>query len=121
MTCRILNLWLDDERPEPEGWLRVTSGENAIAVLRQLSGLVHTLSLDHDLGGCVGPRQGYAEPSLLTGYDVAMWLEERACEGDWMTVPIRVQCHSQNPAGRSRIVACVRSMQERREAWEGSR
>lgn len=118
---RLLNLWLDDERPEPEGWLRVTTGENAIAVLRQLSGLVHTLSLDHDLDDHIDTRRGYSEPGPLTGYDVAAWLEARAHEGDWSIVPTRILCHSMNPGGRDRIVACVRSMQVAREVWEAER
>ena len=47
------NIWLDDERPEPEGWLRSKTARGCIARLSMLSVLgvqCDTISLDHDLG-----------------------------------------------------------------------
>lgn len=87
-------LWLDDERPMPEGFdLHVRTAPEAIAEIRK--GGVSMASLDHDLGG---EQNG-------TGYDVAKYIEEAAFNGGLLPIDIRV--HSANPVGRSNIERCV--------------
>lgn len=80
-----MKVYLDDERPTPEGWHRVYTAQEAIAALE--AGGVETISLDHDLG----------PPEAGTGYDVACWIERAAHEGRLATV--EVLFHSANPVG----------------------
>ncbi len=48
----------------------------------------------------------------MTGYDVAVWLEEQAAEHRWEVVPQAIGCHSMNPIGKQRIVQCIKSIQQ---------
>jgi hypothetical protein len=54
-----MNVFLDDERTAPEGWVLVTSPQEAIRLLA--TGNVDQISLDHDLGD-----------TSCTGYDVLL-------------------------------------------------
>lgn len=94
----MINLWLDDER-DPEdpriqelfgaepGMVWVKTAEAAIKRLK--SGAVAWVSLDHDLG------------TALTGYDVAVWMEERAASGELTRLAWSV--HSANVVGAKAI------------------
>lgn len=84
-----MRLWLDDERPAPEGWTHVKTASEAIALLE--SGVVSEISLDHDLG----------PPMFGTGYDVASKIEELAYFD--RIGPLRWSIHSANPVGRARM------------------
>ena len=91
-----MNLYLDDERPLPAGYDRkATTAPEAVALLR--AGGVEALSLDHDLG----------PPEAGTGYDVAVFVEEAAFKWsrgeDGGLPPVKLACHSANPAGAARI------------------
>jgi hypothetical protein len=71
----MIKVYLDDERPAPDGWVRVTTPAQAIALLE--TGEVSHLSLDHDLGDDEG---------IGTGYDVVLWMEEQVFlteRGNW--------------------------------------
>lgn len=94
-----LKLYVDDERVEPTGWVRVSTATNALAILA--TGMVEELSLDHDLDTHVDTRNG--ESRELTGYEIACRLEEQAVAGNWDLVPRVLRCHSTNPDGRKRI------------------
>lgn len=74
----MIDLWLDDERdpehPQIQELFGISSGmvwvKTAHAAISRLkSGDVQSISFDHDLG------------TVMTGYDVAKWIEERACLG----------------------------------------
>ncbi len=94
-----MKVFLDDERPAPDGWTAVRWPEAAIALLAQ--GNVAELSLDHDLG----------DDARGTGYDVLLWIEEQvACAG---FVPPTMRVHSANPAGRARMEAAIASIMRR--------
>lgn len=74
------NLWIDDLRPAPSGWVWVKSSTEAIGVLTVSA--FDAVSLDHDLGGDDTTRP------------VVLWF----CENDlW---PERVHVHTANPVGR---------------------
>jgi hypothetical protein len=89
-----MNIWLDDERPMPEGYdIHVKTAEEAIELLK--SGKVTSISLDHDLG------------QDKTGYDVAKWIEEAAYDG--RLAPIHLVIHTQNVAGRANIAAALQN------------
>ena len=99
-----MNVWLDDKRPMPPGYdVHVTKAAHAIKLLR--CGLVHMISLDHDLGD---------ERTCGTGYDVAKEIEELAHAGKLR--PITIYLHTQNPVGMSNMKAAIESA---RLAWEG--
>ena len=103
MSFLSVSLWVDDERPMPEGFgLHAKYAELAIEILK--SGLsIHRISLDHDLGSSFG-----------TGYDVAKWIEERAYYGELSRIAWSV--HSANPVGRKKIEAALTKADE---YWAG--
>lgn len=86
------NMWLDDVRPAPDGWVQVRSVQEAIALLQ--TGDVRRASLDHDLGD-------YSQFGG-DGYRVVDWMAEN---GVWP--PDGVQVHSANPVGRARIQGVI--------------
>jgi hypothetical protein len=59
-----MRIFLDDERPTPQGWVRALWPQEVIALLK--GGGVTEVSLDHDLG----------DDERGTGYDVVLWVEE---------------------------------------------
>ena len=91
----MIKLYLDDERPTPEGWVRAYTATEAITLLE--AGGVEEVSLDHDLG----------PPEAGTGYDVACWVEQAAYEG--RIPPMRWGIHSANPVGRRRMTSALES------------
>jgi hypothetical protein len=94
-----MKLWLDDERPAPDGWLHVTTPEEAIEFLGD--GLIAEMSLDHDLG----------LSDDRTGYTVAAWLEEAVLVRG-LVPPARITVHSANPVGRARMEQAIKKIQE---------
>lgn len=75
------NLWIDDLRPAPEGWLWAKTSQEAIAAI-DANDNFSMISFDHDLGGDDTSRV------------VVLWL----CEHDdkW---PASAKVHSMNPIG----------------------
>jgi hypothetical protein len=78
-----INIWLDDVRPEPDGWLLAATSSECIELLKQTNGCVNILSLDHDLGG------------IDKGHNVAKFLVEGTIE-----FPKEIYLHTSNPTGR---------------------
>ena len=91
-----MKVYLDDERPTPDGWVRTYHPGETITLLE--TGEVTELSLDHDLGSGCG-----------TGYDVVVWIEEAVALRGF--VPPRIYVHTANPAARERMVAGVRAIE----------
>jgi hypothetical protein len=75
----------------------------AEAVMFLNTNKVEEISLDHDLGD--------DEPN---GYVVATFIEERA--HDWRIRPLKWNVHSDNPVGRSRIIA---ALENANRYWDG--
>lgn len=113
-----MRLWLDDLRLAPPGWTHVHTAMEAIKLLA--AGGVKEVSLDHDLG--MKPPcshcKAHAEAEFNTcdcdchtmepsGYIVAQWIELAAVDGHLTRLEAR--CHSDNPAGRKRIEAALKS------------
>jgi hypothetical protein len=113
----MINLWLDDERPAPDGWVHVKTDAEARVLLAQ--GIVQDASLDHDLGACDDCMRGgdkedwlsrtkYREmPNCIhfgTGYTLICWIEET---GHWPKGSISV--HSANAAGRAKMMAAIKN------------
>ncbi|MFY2788483.1 cyclic-phosphate processing receiver domain-containing protein [Rhodococcus sp. MALMAid1271] len=88
-----MKLFIDDERPAPEGWeLALTSAE-AIAMIDEQGyklAALEAVSFDHDLGGDDTTRP------------VVLWM----CENDYW--PESVYVHTGNPIGEEWLVGMVR-------------
>lgn len=84
-----MKVYLDDERPSPDGWVRCYWPDEVIALLK--TGEVTELSLDHDLGD---DKRG-------TGYDVLLWIEEEVATAYF--APPEIHIHTANPAAASRM------------------
>jgi len=97
-----MKLFLDDERPTPEGWVRAYTAPEAIAMLE--TGKVTHLSLDHDLG----------PDAAGTGYDVCLYVEQRVFElaFDFYNpfIPPVMTVHSANPVGRERMEFAIKQI-----------
>lgn len=90
-----MKLWVDDERPMPEGFdYHAKTAAEAIAMIQQ--GTVTAISLDHDLGGLA---------DYETGYFIAQFIEMAAHNG-WIR-PIEWAIHTANPVGRRNMEAAL--------------
>ncbi len=106
------SLWLDDVRPEPEGWVRAKTAPEAIEFLKTRE--FFTVSLDHDLGYCADCEK-LDNPALQcehvgNGYMVACWLEEAVVTDPTFPVP-KVYVHTQNAAAMPRMVQAARKIE----------
>lgn len=84
-----MKVYLDDERPVPNGWTLVRWPEEAINLL--ITGQVTEISLDHDLG----------DDEHGTGYDVILWIEEAVATTQFM--PPHITVHSANSSARQKM------------------
>ena len=91
-----IKVYLDDERPTPEGWVRTFWPEEVIHHLENDD--VSEISLDHDLG----------DDQHGTGYDVLKWIEEQVYTTDF--VPPRMHVHTANPVARQRMTQAVEAI-----------
>ena len=109
-----MNLYLDDCRPCPEGWVCARTLEKAKELLQ--SGDVEDCSLDHDLGCCAHCEAarcvnssypayytGYCSCKCHeTGYDLVKWMAENKV---WPKNKPTV--HSDNPPGRLNMLSVI--------------
>lgn len=94
-----MKLWLDDMRAPPGEdyyWAKTAADARRACELY----CFNEMSLDHDLGH---PTE--------TGYWFLCWLEAEIRAGR-TPCPKRMSVHSQNPAGASRMIQVVRSIQD---------
>lgn len=91
-----MKVFLDDERPTPDGWRRAYWPSEAIELLQ--TGQVTELSLDHDLG----------DDERGTGYDVVLWIEEQVALHGF--VPPKIVVHSANVSARAKMEAGIRAI-----------
>jgi Icc-related predicted phosphoesterase len=89
----LMKVYLDDQRPAPEGWTLVKTPEEAIDLLK--SHRVTDLSLDHDLG----------LNDDRTGYTVLLWIEEQCATTGF--VPPAIIVHSANAGARNKMNLAV--------------
>ncbi len=102
-------LYLDDERPTPEGWLRAYTANEAIAHIS--TGKLKEVSLDHDLGDLDG--------DCGDGYEVACYIEEAAWLGK---IPrLRWTVHSMNPTGAEKMRMALYSANKAWDDYEAGR
>lgn len=106
-----INLWLDDHRLAPDGWVWARTVSEAKEYL--LTGEVEHASLDHDLGACstcmnglsveewFWKHNGQAMPfcsHVGSGTDLVNWMAEVGC---WPKQKPTI--HSLNPVGAQRM------------------
>lgn len=104
-----MKLWLDDERPEPEGWTRAKNVAEAVAQViaaAMRNEVWEAASLDHDLAAEHYETDWVAEYGMygntrgreLTGLDFVDWMINTKT---WpLNKPV---VHSMNPVGRDRM------------------
>lgn len=98
-----IDLWLDDVRPAPEGWVHVVTVHEAIALIK--AGKVRKASLDHDLGlcsPCTAKGSAARNCQCMTGYKLCLWMAEN---GKWPDEKPTV--HSANPVGAFAMRAVI--------------
>ena len=105
-----MNLWLDDVRPAPKGWIWVKTVRDAQELLS--SGKVERASLDHDLGPqplcfhCENESQDcgqcHCHNRHSDGTDLCTWM---AATGHWPAV--KPEVHSANPPGHEHMRAII--------------
>lgn len=95
---RGLEIYLDDERTPPPGWILVRWPEEAIALLMTCQ--VTALSLDHDLGDLDDER---------TGYVVLQWLEEQVATCGFVP-PEEIAVHSANASAAIKMRSAIESI-----------
>lgn len=94
-----MNIWLDDERPMPEGFdTHIKTPWEAIDLLK--TGKVESISLDNDLG-----LFNYAAPN--EGRHVAQWIEQAAFEGTLSRFTVMV--HTANSVARKEICTAIQN------------
>ena len=84
-----MQLWLDDRRRPPFGWVWAKTAEEAILLLD--AGTFDEVSLDHDLGDTTHDPE-------WTGYTVLNHIESRVVWDDSYVAP-KIYVHSDNAAG----------------------
>lgn len=92
-----VKVYLDDERPVPDGWQGARWPEDAIGLLE--SGNVTHISLDHDL----------ADDDRGTGYDVILWIEKAVATRGFK--PPEITVHSANTSAREKMELGIQSIQ----------
>lgn len=101
MTKQPINIWLDDLREAPTGFVRCYWPDEVIDLYKKslLTGeQINCISLDHDLGN---DRRG-------TGYDVVVAIEQSVFDGN--PPPNKILIHSANSAARMRMEAGIQSI-----------
>lgn len=89
-----MRIWLDDERPAPDGWVRCLWPSEVIDLLVAHED-VTDVSLDHDLG----------DDERGTGNDVLLWIEEQVALNGYDPPTLRV--HSANSSAAQKMWAAI--------------
>ncbi len=84
-----MKLWVDDERPAPDGFVQAWTSDEAVLHLLARHSVIEEVSLDHDLGGDD------------TGFKVLDWM---IAEDVWPKV---LTIHTSNPPARKRMLAAA--------------
>lgn len=117
-----MKIWLDDVRDAPDdSWTVARSYGEAIDFL-SYGGNIEAISLDHDIGyEC--RYKGLELNRPFTGYDVALWIENKVND-DVNYFPPKIFVHTDNPVGRANINAAItnikKMMEELYQDWRYS-
>ncbi len=97
-----MKLWVDDMRPEPKGWTRVYTAEEAISIIDDIYP-IEEISLDHDLGDTDHDPE-------WTGYTVLVHIESKVVWDDSYLPPNKIHIHTDNAGVRSKMEAGIASI-----------
>lgn len=93
-----MKVYLDDERPTPDGWVRTYTVAETIDLLKTRQ--VTEISLDNDLGDL----DPYTE-----GFNVLNWLEESVYEDPSFPIPV-ISIHSSNAARAQQMRQVIKKL-----------
>lgn len=99
-----MNVYLDDERPTPPGYVHARWPKDVINLLKTNS--IEILSLDHDLG----------DDQRGTGYDVLLWLEQEVVTKGFQP-PKTIVVHSANVSARQKMESAIRKIYQLAEKF----
>lgn len=91
----MINIWLDDIRPAPEGFIHTKTVESTIRTIIHNTNklnIINILSLDNDLG-----------ENEQEGYKVLDILEKMKFKHPDFKLPNEIRIHSANPVARKRM------------------
>lgn len=98
-----INIWLDDIRKAPKGFIHVKWPNEVIDLIKKYKN-VNIISLDHDLGD---DKRG-------TGYDVLLWIEEQAYTNSLFKIPNQILVHSDNTVAKKKMLLAIQSINKKR-------
>ena len=101
MTKVKINIFLDDVRKTPDGFIRTYTVDETIKELQENNGNVGILSLDNDLG-----------LGLPEGYFVLDWIEEQVMTNPKFIMPDMIKIHSKNVAAKMRMERIKKRLNE---------
>lgn len=100
----LVNIYLDDERATPEGFIRTYTPQETIDLLKKNKGEVGFLSLDHDLSD---------DDGIGTGYHVVVWIEEQVFTNPDYVPPRYISVHSANGSAAIKMRSGIESIVKR--------
>lgn len=99
-----MKIWLDDERPAPDGWEWVRTQDGFKEILEDPNVRIEEISFDHDLGMSDDEEE-------MSGYTCVRWLELHLRSDAGYPIP-RMSVHSMNPVGRKNIEFVIRRIEK---------
>ncbi|MCY9861246.1 hypothetical protein OTK49_01795 [Vibrio coralliirubri] len=97
----LINVYLDDERVTPEGFIRTYTPVETIELLENNVGNIGFLSLDHDLGD---------DDGIGTGYHIVLWIEEQVYTNPNYVPPKFIHVHSANGSAAIKMRSGIESI-----------
>jgi hypothetical protein len=101
-----MKLWVDDERPAPEGWEQARTLSEALLILYSMGDVIECIALDHDLG-----HPHYRDADLI-----ANLIEGLASLGVLKRMEWKIL--TSNPDGQKKIRAAFESADKAWDMWE---
>lgn len=106
---KAMKIWLDDQYEDRKDWFDESwtycRWPTEVFEKIKAGGVTH-VSLDHDLADSNAGVEGRKE---ITGYDVALWIEEQVKTNDSF-IPPEISIHSRNAVGQGRMKASIRQI-----------
>lgn len=97
-TDTLINIFLDDCRETPNGFIRTFSVDETIDEIKKNKS-INILSLDNDLG-----------ENLKEGREVLNWLEEEYYTNKNFKLPNKIIIHSSNPCARKYMMQIIEKL-----------
>lgn len=94
-----VQIWLDDEREAPEGFIRAVTTDECITLMKEHRGNIYCVSLDWWLGSIREP----------TGDEALRWLRN-AVLNEGFPMPTRVRVHTSDNEKRYEMYSMVREI-----------